>query len=118
MAANRSGDLQTNIPYSRTGERCSNVVTWGVFPNCEIVQKTVVDLASFVEWKEEALELWCRWAYCYPEASDARTLLEAIGKEWYLVNVMNDDYHDPESLFTFLSEHRSVQYGLRQEQEQ
>ncbi|KAF9570813.1 hypothetical protein EC968_001353 [Mortierella alpina] len=103
-AANKSGDLQTNIPYSRTGDRYSNVVTWGVFPDCEIVQKTVIDLANFVEWKEEALEVWCRWAHCYPETSAARTLLETIGEEWYLVNVVHDDYHDPKSLFTFFEE--------------
>ncbi|KAF9960265.1 hypothetical protein BGZ72_007523 [Mortierella alpina] len=118
VAANKSGDLQTNIPYSRTGDRCSNVVTWGVFPDCEIVQRTVVDLASFVEWKEEALELWLRLARCYPEASKARTLLETIGEEWYLVNVVNDDYHDPKGLFTFFEEDRLAQDERQRQQQQ
>ncbi|KAG9326664.1 hypothetical protein KVV02_006175 [Mortierella alpina] len=115
VAANKSGDLQTNIPFSRTGDRCSNVITWGVFPDCEIVQKTVVDLDGFVKWKEEALEVWCQWAHGYPEASEARILLETIGEEWYLVNVVNDDYHDPEGLFTFFEEDRSAQEELRQQ---
>lgn len=114
MAANKSGDLQTNIPYSRTGGRCSNVVTWGVFPNCEIVQKSVIDLTSFVEWKEEALAVWLRWAHCYPEASAVRTLLETIGENWYLVNVVNDDYHDSEGLFTVFEEECSAQDELWQ----
>ncbi|KAF9985982.1 hypothetical protein BGZ75_002319 [Mortierella antarctica] len=115
VAANKSGDLQTNIPFSRTGDRCSNVITWGVFPDCEIVQKTVVDLDNFVKWKEEALEVWSQWAHGYPEASEARILLETIGEEWYLVNVVNDDYHDPEGLFTFFEEDRSAQEELRQQ---
>ncbi|KAF9937074.1 hypothetical protein BGZ67_001685 [Mortierella alpina] len=115
VAANKSGDLQTNIPFSRTSDRCSNVITWGVFPDCEIVQKTVVDLDNFVKWKEEALEVWSQWAHGYPEASEARILLETIGEEWYLVNVVNDDYHDPEGLFTFFEEDRSAQEELRQQ---
>ena len=87
-------------------------------PDCEIVQRTVVDLASFVEWKEEALELWLWWARCYPEASKARTLLETIGEEWYLVNVVNDDYHDPEGLFTFFEEDRLAQDERQRQQQQ
>ncbi|CAO3570019.1 unnamed protein product [Mortierella alpina] len=115
VAANEAGDLQTNLPTSRRGDRCSNVVAWGVFPDCEIVQRTVIDLVSFVQWKEEALELWRLWGLGYPEASKARALLEAISKEWYLVNVVNDDYHDADGLFAFFEEKegRSTQDELR-----
>ena len=35
-----------------------NTVTWGVFPNHEIVQPTIVERSSFLAWKDEAFALW------------------------------------------------------------
>ena len=34
-----------------------NAVTWGVFPDREVMQPTVVDFKSFVAWKDEARRL-------------------------------------------------------------
>ncbi len=43
-----------------------NAVTWGVFPEKEIVQPTIVDASSFRVWKDEAFDLWIRqWAAIY-----------------------------------------------------
>ena len=43
-----------------------NAVTWGVFPEKEIVQPTIVDASSFRVWKDEAFDLWIKqWASIY-----------------------------------------------------
>jgi methylenetetrahydrofolate reductase (NADPH) len=44
-ALNMAGTKYTNGPDNATA------VTWGVFPNSEILQPTVVDPASFIVWK-------------------------------------------------------------------
>ena len=43
---NKRGDLRTN-----THSDGPNAVTWGVFPNKEIVQPTIVEAISFMAWK-------------------------------------------------------------------
>ena len=43
---NKRGDLRTN-----THSDGPNAVTWGVFPNKEIIQPTIVEAISFMAWK-------------------------------------------------------------------
>ena len=43
---NKQGDLRTN-----THSDGPNAVTWGVFPNKEIIQPTIVEAISFMAWK-------------------------------------------------------------------
>ena len=51
-AMNAAGDKESNVAM---GEKLAvNAVTWGVFPNREIVQPTVVDVDSFGVWKVSA----------------------------------------------------------------
>ena len=71
----------------------ATAVTWGVFPGQEIIQPTIVEQESFLAWKDEAFALWRMWADLYPtENSASHSTISKIAKEWYLVNVVDNDY--------------------------
>lgn len=81
-------ELRTTAKNSST---CA--VTWGVFPDREIVQPTVVDPESFIAWKNEAFSVWVNvWADLYDEESPSRKVLENLRDTLYLVNVVDNDY--------------------------
>merc|ERR1711937_193989 len=96
MAVNSKGDLRGNTAGAQTNY--SNIsshvtaVTWGVFPGQEIQQPTVVDLNSFVAWKDEAFELWSDWYDALPEDSASRAVIKKCQSEWYLVNLVDNNY--------------------------
>lgn len=87
-AVTRTGDLITN--NTNPGP---NAVTWGVFPGKEIVQPTIVELVSFIAWKDEAFELGHQWAEVYStiEPRSAK-LIHEVMDSWYLVNIVNNDF--------------------------
>merc|ERR1712182_176714 len=58
----------------------------------EIQQPTVVDLNSFVAWKDEAFELWSDWYDALPEDSASRAVIKKCQSEWYLVNLVDNNY--------------------------
>lgn len=79
--------------YSNTDDSGVTAVTWGVFPNKEILQPTVVDTRSFKIWKDEAFELWLNeWASIYPQESLSAKVLGEVHKTYYLVNLVDHDY--------------------------
>lgn len=88
-AANaKSDDLLTN---SKDMSTCA--VTWGVFPDREITQPTVVDPQSFVVWKHEAFGVWTNvWAKLYNPDSKSASVLREIHDSHYLVNVYDNDF--------------------------
>lgn len=68
-------------------------VTWGVFPGKEIYQPTVVDPISFESWKDEAFDLWDqRWGRLYKEDSQSRQVIDDIYNNYYLVNLVDNDF--------------------------
>lgn len=77
----------------------ANAVTWGVFPGSEIKQPTIVEKLSFLAWKDEAFRLNLEWASCYPEDSPARNFLTEVASSFYLVNIVHNDFQDPEAVF-------------------
>ncbi|KAI9798758.1 MAG: hypothetical protein M1833_004588 [Piccolia ochrophora] len=93
-AVNKTGDLRTNAP--RDGP---NAVTWGVFPGKEIIQPTIVETISFLAWKDEAYRLGTDWARCHAASSPSRHLIENLMNTWYLVNIVNNDFHRPFAIF-------------------
>ncbi|KAG0299591.1 hypothetical protein BGZ98_009919 [Dissophora globulifera] len=99
MAINKAGDLHTN-----TSDNKCNAVTWGVFPGREVVQPTIVELSSFDAWKDEAFALWEQWSKCYHQESKSRELLSDFAQTWYLINIVNNDYHDKEGIFGVFEE--------------
>ena len=96
-AVTKTGDLKTNAPSDGP-----NAVTWGVFPGKEIVQPTIVETISFLAWKDEAFRLGSDWAHCYAAASPSRQLIGDIVDEWYLVNIVNNNFHDTQGIFDLL----------------
>jgi len=93
-AINISSDLITNLP-----ENNAMAVTWGVFPNKEIIQPTIVDTRSFLIWKDEAFSLWMNdWASIYEAKSESYELIKEIYDTYYLVNVVDNDFVDGDIL--------------------
>ncbi|RIB18051.1 methylenetetrahydrofolate reductase-domain-containing protein [Gigaspora rosea] len=93
-AAKRSHAFKTNIK-----EETSTAVTWGVFPGKEIVQPTIIEEVSFKAWKEVAFELCSEWERLYPKDSTTQKLLKEIGDNWWLVNLVYNDYVNPEGVW-------------------
>ncbi|KAH7890793.1 methylenetetrahydrofolate reductase-domain-containing protein [Phlebopus sp. FC_14] len=91
---NKHGDLRTN-----THSDGPNAVTWGVFPGKEIIQPTIVEAISFMAWKDEAYELGCKWANVYEAGSPSRKLITDIMDNSYLVNIVHNDFKDPNAIF-------------------
>lgn len=87
---------------SNTSKNSSNVVTWGVFPNREILQSTIIEGISFLSWAEEAFSLWNQWKYIYPKTSASYILLDDISKNYYLVTVVHHEYMREEALWDLL----------------
>ncbi|KAL3955388.1 hypothetical protein ACCO45_010951 [Purpureocillium lilacinum] len=93
-AVTKDGELKTNAPSDGP-----NAVTWGVFPGKEIVQPTIVESVSFLAWRDEAFRLGTDWAHCFDSNTPSRALIDKIMNEWYLVNVVNNDFHENHTIF-------------------
>ena len=86
-AINKNNDIFTNCKNS------TNAVTWGVFPNKEIIQPTIVDYESFLIWKDDAFNLWLNeWAKIYDKDTESYKLLKNIHDTFYLVFIVDNDY--------------------------
>ena len=86
-----------------TGMKGVTALTWGVFPNKEILQPTVFDPDTFVVWSEEAFQLWTSaWAELYDDESESSALLYDIHDTYYLVAIIDHEYIDSDlySVFT------------------
>ena len=80
-------------------------VTWGVFPGKEILQPTVVDPISFNFWKDEAFALWReQWQTLYEEGSPSYNVLQDIIDNYYLVNLVDNDFIKDNSLFLIIDD--------------
>ncbi|KAF4576332.1 hypothetical protein EYR36_001068 [Pleurotus pulmonarius] len=97
IASNFKGEVRTNIP-----EGARNAVTWGVFPGQEIVQSTIIEQASFLNWKEEAFAIWSEWSSFYRPGSEERKLLENVRDTRWLVSIVHHDYKKADALWQFL----------------
>lgn len=86
FAINVNGELLTN-----TGDNI-NAVTWGVFPNSEVLQPTVVEKISFLAWKDEVFKILNEWESCFEHESVVTEL-----NEYYLVNIVDNKYIDGQS---------------------
>lgn len=98
-ASNSKKELFSNLPKGS-----SNAVTWGVFPNREILQSTIIEEESFLAWSEEAFSIWKEWQRLYKSNTATHTLLENIYQTYYLITIMSHDYMDSESLWKPLIE--------------
>jgi len=89
-ALNTWGDSKSNLP-----EKSVTAVTWGVFPGREVIQPTIVDSESFNIWKDEAFALWRdQWGALYPADSTSRKLMDQIYENYWLLNIVENDFVD------------------------
>ncbi|GMH52474.1 hypothetical protein TrLO_g7807 [Triparma laevis f. longispina] len=81
-------------------------LTWGVFPNREVLQPTVFDPEIFAHtWSEEAFSLWqTMWLSLYDEESEAYELLEEIHDTFYLVAIVDNEFQKDDNLWKLLLE--------------
>ncbi|KAK9474714.1 methylenetetrahydrofolate reductase-domain-containing protein [Dipodascopsis tothii] len=96
-AGNDKGDFFSNMSLNDV-----NAVTWGVFPNREVVQPTIIEEQSFKAWMEEAFGIWSEWEFIYPKKSATSNLLRSIRQNYYLVSIVHHDYMSGEALWKFL----------------
>lgn len=92
-AIQKSGELRTNTHDS------PNALTWGIFAGREIIQPTIVETVSFLAWKDEAYRLGEDWSKCYESGSASRKLIEQVMDDWYLVNIVDNDFHRTNAVF-------------------
>jgi len=82
-----SGGLRAN------NDKKVNAVTWGVFPDREVLQPTIVDKESFLVWKDEAYSLWLdMWRDLYEVGSESYKIIQNIHDTYYLVNIVENDF--------------------------
>jgi methylenetetrahydrofolate reductase (NADPH) len=68
-------------------------LTWGVFPNREILQPTIFDPSTFLVWAEEAFSLWTmQWLNLYDMESGSYDLIETVRDTYYLVAIIDNDF--------------------------
>ncbi|XP_067659127.1 methylenetetrahydrofolate reductase (NADPH)-like [Haliotis asinina] len=97
---NKKGDEN----YTNCHESEPIAVTWGVFPGREIVQPTVVDPIAFKTWKDEAFGLWLEtWGKLYAPNSRSHQVLEDISNNYYLVNLVDNQFPKPSCLWEVIN---------------
>ena len=68
-------------------------LTWGIFPNSQVIQPTIMEKKSFVIWKEEAFSIWkTSWQKFYDKYSEPYNILQEIYDEYYLLVIINNDF--------------------------
>ncbi|KAL7555078.1 hypothetical protein ACHAWF_018879 [Thalassiosira exigua] len=88
-AVNHNGEELRSVE----GEGGATALTWGVFPNREVLQPTIFDPDTFLVWAEEAFSLWSTmWLNLYEYESDSYDLIERIRDTYYLVAIIDNDF--------------------------
>lgn len=93
--------------YNYSNAHCHRpiAVTWGVFPGREIIQPTIVDPESYLVWKDEAFALWEeQWAKLYEEGTKSRQIINDIANNYYLINLVDNDYPEESCLFEVIDQ--------------
>jgi methylenetetrahydrofolate reductase (NADPH) len=75
-----------------SAKQAATALTWGVFPNKEILQPTIFDPNTFSVWSEEAFELWLTWACLFDDETDSSALIHDIHDTYFLVAVVDNDF--------------------------
>ena len=89
VAVNKAGEFLSNV-----GEGEVIAMTWGIFPNKEVLQPTILDPYIFKTWwREEAFSVWMAdWGELYEKNSDSYKFLEQVHNSFYLVNILENDF--------------------------
>ncbi|KAK9451167.1 methylenetetrahydrofolate reductase-domain-containing protein [Limtongia smithiae] len=98
-AGNASGDFFSNMSASDV-----NAITWGVFPNREVVQPTIIEEQSFRAWMDDAFEIWKEWQRLYSPSTKTYELMGNIHDSYFLVSIVHHDYVNGKALWELLHE--------------
>ena len=101
-AGNLAGDFQSSSSSPASASSDVNAVTWGVFPNKEIISPTIIEAVSFRAWLDEAFNIWDEWRRVYRVGSPTEVLLRDIRDRYWLVNVISHTYTDERALWDVL----------------
>lgn len=96
-ATDSRGNFETNLKPNS-----SNVVTWGVFSDSQVVQSTIVSEESFKAWSDEAFSIWLEWAKLFPRNTSTHSLLRQVHQEYCLASIVHHDYINPDELWEIL----------------
>ncbi|AET37629.1 methylenetetrahydrofolate reductase (NAD(P)H) MET12 Ecym_1400 [Eremothecium cymbalariae DBVPG len=92
-----SGHFDSNMePQS------ANVVTWGVFPNSQILQTTIIEEESFKAWRDEAFSIWLKWSQLFPRNTPENTFLRQMHQDCYIISIVYHDFTDFDGLWSTL----------------
>jgi methylenetetrahydrofolate reductase (NADPH) len=97
FASDVNGNTYSKWPGMEAGrakwKSCATAISWGVFPNKEILQPTIADPVAFMAWKDEAFALWLSvWAGIYDDESEAKRVLYDIHNAYFLVSIVDNDF--------------------------
>ncbi|KAH3674560.1 hypothetical protein WICPIJ_009518 [Wickerhamomyces pijperi] len=95
------GDSHSQFSSS-LDSKSSNAVTWGVFPDREVLQTTIIEEESFKAWCDEAFAIWKEWGKLYPAQSQSRKLIDGIIEDYVLCTVVWHDFTDLDGLWELL----------------
>lgn len=101
FSVDKEGNLQSNLQ----NDTVPNAVTWGIFPNTEVIQPTIVEKTSFLAWKDEAYRIAEEWRLIFnsEEASEedkkSSALLGKLINDYVLINVVNNDFVGEDRIF-------------------
>ncbi|CCD25140.1 methylenetetrahydrofolate reductase (NAD(P)H) MET12 NDAI_0E03230 [Naumovozyma dairenensis CBS 421] len=96
-AGDSSGSFESNLDANS-----SNVVTWGVFPNSQVIQTTIIEENSFKAWRDEAFTIWSEWAKIFPRNSVTNIFLREMFSEYCLISIVHHDYIETDELWDIL----------------
>ncbi|CCH60779.1 hypothetical protein TBLA_0D02780 [Henningerozyma blattae CBS 6284] len=97
-------DSENNEYPNGNSDGSSSVVTWGVFPNSEIIQSTIIEEESFKAWRDEAFAIWLEWIKLFPINSPTRIFLNKLRNEFCLVSIVHHDFIKTDELWEMLLE--------------
>jgi methylenetetrahydrofolate reductase (NADPH) len=63
-----------------------------------------VETISFLAWKDEAYALGDEWAKCHDAASPSRKLIQQVMNDWWLVNIVDNDFHRTNAVFDLFND--------------
>jgi len=87
------------------GSKKATALTWGVFPNNEILQPTIFDPNTFLVWKNEAFQLWTSiWASIYDDESASNALIHSMHDSYFLVAIVDNDFLSTALIWTLFRE--------------
>jgi methylenetetrahydrofolate reductase (NADPH) len=104
------GNLNSMPRGSGGGGRGVAALTWGVFPDKEILQPTIFDPDTFVVWSKEAFQLWVEaWAVLYEDETDSAELIHNIHDTYLLVAIIDNDFIDSDMYAIFRQVMRDIE---------